>query len=175
MLACKYGNKCRRPNCWFAHPKRPECKYGDSCYFLQSGECIFTHTPQLTVAKPVIPYYGNKHETPLPTLSSETQLTPNDYLEATADEKKIDVEKELCPGGWSVEDGPYGPLGERSGFLSKGNCRWCGGGKIKCVNVDTEWTDYWRHRVKKLHLISLCDPCCTTIKRCESSVWFRWE
>ena len=176
MSACRYGNKCRRHDCRFNHPdnrdNRPECRHGDSCHFLQSGMCFFKHSPQLTVAETVIPYYGYD---PPPTPSSDTQLTPNDYLDEKEATAKIDVEKELCPGGWPVEDGPYGPLGERSEFLSKGNCRWCGGGKIKCERFDTDWIDFWRPRVKKIRLISLCEPCCTKIKRCEPGVWSRWE
>lgn len=178
MQACWFGNNCRRHDCWYAHPdnrdNRPKCKFGERCRDYRGGSCVFKHLPQLTVAKTVIPYYG-REEYPQPTVSHVIQLTPNDYFEATADEKKIDDEKELCPGGWHVEDGPYGPLGDRRSTFLKGNCKWCGGGKIKCEEANTEWTDYWRHRVKKLHIISLCEPCCTTIKRCKSGVWFRWE
>jgi hypothetical protein len=48
---CRYGNSCRRPDCWFSHPVPPtnqmgggglgECRFGDSC--TRAG-CWYNHT-----------------------------------------------------------------------------------------------------------------------------------
>ncbi|RCN50961.1 hypothetical protein ANCCAN_02974 [Ancylostoma caninum] len=41
LTPCLYGNKCRRPNCAFKHPKT--CHYGASC---MNANCYFYHPPQ---------------------------------------------------------------------------------------------------------------------------------
>ena len=43
---CKFGQFCKRADCWFTHPDKKPCNYGENC---RNERCTFAH-PQATVA-----------------------------------------------------------------------------------------------------------------------------
>eukprot|EP00051_Salpingoeca_urceolata_P017489 m.238457 g.238457 ORF g.238457 m.238457 type:complete len:1258 (+) comp18968_c0_seq2:2845-6618(+) len=71
-IACRFGDKCTRPDCKFAHDIKPKCRYGANC---NNPTCHFDHSVNGSLAQGVAPTTASE-TTPTQEAPAEEQSLP---------------------------------------------------------------------------------------------------